>query len=491
MAKIPKVLFVIGLILLVLGIVLVIASPSFTKITWEQKEKSIEKTFSLLSRWKSQEKSDILVNDELITVKPYYSEWSGKWSSTYDYWFCLPSLIYGEAKNIVISWNAKEISNPSKIFNFYVFDKKNFELWKENFSSTAYYVGKGSNTYNLSLTFSKKEELPDSFYYVVEVPSTELNPKASEEELKRVVEVNAVANYVEVSERLKTEYEDFYLWPPIINVSEVRNIVLEGSIKEGSNNSFNFYIFDDTNFKNFDLDKPYSSYYEKEGISEDSFSVPLKPEQAKSNIYFVIVNTSNYNETIKLLAKIRYEEKVVDASASVGAFFLGGVLAGLGFILIIVAGVSTLIFKSKGETKTEEKAKEVKEEKSKVEEKAKEETTKIWEVQVKAKNTEPFDVIISDIMINGISGNNNKESNCYEWIKGKVYISSISIDGENKARTLPVKIRVGSTAEFKIAVKIEEPPVQIGSTKLTSGTKLNIVLHSSTGKDYPVQATLL
>ena len=35
---------------------------------------------------------------------------------------------------------------------------------------------------------------------------------------------------------------------------------------------------------------------------------------------------------------------------------------------------------------------------------------------------------------------------------------SISIDGESKARTLPVKIRVGSTAEFKIAVKIEELP---------------------------------
>ena len=267
MAKILKVLFVIGLILLVLGIVLVIASPSFTKITWEQKEKSIEKTFSLLSRWKSQEKSDILVNNEIRTVKPYYSEWLG-WYSTYDYWFCLPPWIYGEAKNIVISWNAKEISTPSKIFNFYVFDKKNFELWKENFSSTAYYVGKGSNTYNLSLTFSKKEELPDSFYYVVEVPSTELNPKASEEELKRVVEVNAVANYVEVSERLKTEYEDFYLWlAPLINISEVRNIVLEGSVKESSNNSFNFYIFDDTNFKNFYSDKPYSSYYEKEGIS--------------------------------------------------------------------------------------------------------------------------------------------------------------------------------------------------------------------------------
>ena len=85
----------------------------------------------------------------------------------------------------------------------------------------------------------------------------------------------------------------------------------------------------------------------KKGISEDSFSVPLKPEQANSNIYFIVVNTSNYNESMVLKAKISYEEKVVDASASVGAFFLGGALAGLGFVLVIIAGVSTLIFKPK------------------------------------------------------------------------------------------------------------------------------------------------
>jgi len=487
MARISRVLLILGLVLLILGIALVVLSPSLVKVSWEPKSISTEQTLGALARFKETKNEKKI--DEVISVNPYYWELLNKWDNTYNSYFSFPPFILGDAKDIVLRGTAVEQNSPPRNFNFYIFNSSNFDLWKENLSSKAYYKGTGASSYSFSVAFNKKEEL--SFYFVVEVPKNELNPSLSSEELKRVVKINATISYVEVYERLKFEYENYYSWLPIINISEVRNIVLEGSIKESSNNSFNFYIFDDTNFKNFDLDKPYSSYYEKEGISEDSFSVPLKPEQANSNIYFVVVNTSNYNETLKLLAKIRYEEKVVDASASVGAFFLGGALAGLGFILTIVAGVSTLIFKPKGETKTEEKAKEVKEEKPKVEEKAKEETTKIWEVQVKAKNTEPFDVLISDIMINGISGNNNKESNCYEWIKGKVYTSSISIDGESKARTLPVKIRVGSTVEFKIAVKIEEPPVQIGTTKLTSGAKLNIVLRSAAGKDYPVQATLL
>jgi hypothetical protein len=59
----------------------------------------------------------------------------------------------------------------------------------------AYYVGKNSSTYSFTLNFSKKEELPSHFYNVVEVPKSELNPKASKEELKRVVEDNAVASW--------------------------------------------------------------------------------------------------------------------------------------------------------------------------------------------------------------------------------------------------------------------------------------------------------
>ena len=340
--KISKALFIFGLILLVLGIILVVASPSL--VTWKQKEEPIEKTFSLLSRWKSQEKSDILANDELITVKPYYSEWSGKWSSTYGYWFCSFPWIYGEAKNIVISWNAKEISNPSKIFNFYVFDEKNFDLWTEGYPSTPYYVGKGSNTYNFSLTFNKKEELPSSFYYVVEVPSTELNSSASEEALKCAVEVNVIARWTEVEERSKYDYADYCAFYYYSGLSERRNFVLEGNVAEQNNKNFNFYIMDSSNEGNFWSDKPYSAYYEKKGISSDSFSLSLTEAQLKNDVYFIVENpNTNVNETIVLKVKLTYEE--TDYSASGGALIFGGILAVLGLIVVIAAGIATIIFK--------------------------------------------------------------------------------------------------------------------------------------------------
>jgi hypothetical protein len=340
--KISKALFIFGLVLLVLGIVLVVASPSL--VTWKQKEEPIEKTFRLLSRWKLQEKSAILVNDEINTVKPYYFEWLGGWYSTYGYWFCSSPWIYGEAKNIVISWNAKEISTPSRIFNFYVFDKKNFNLWIENFSSTAYYVGTGSNTYSFSLTFDKKEELPDSFYYVVVVPSTELNPSASEEALKRVVEVNVIARWTEVEEGWKSDYAGYYAFYYLAGLSERRNFVLEGNVAEQNSNTFNFYIMDYSNNENFWSDKPYSAYYEKKGISTDSFSISPTEVQLKNNVYFIVENpNTNINETIVLKAKLTYEE--TDYSASRGALIFGGILAALGLIVVIAAGVATIIFK--------------------------------------------------------------------------------------------------------------------------------------------------
>ncbi|MGB9760760.1 MAG: hypothetical protein ACPLZG_13100 [Thermoproteota archaeon] len=175
-----------GLVLFVLLLfILVGASPSIEEISRILREEE--------PIWKLEEKSEPLVSGESVTAKPRYSEWSNEWYDTYNYWLSSSHIIYGNAENIVIRWSAVEKS--SKIFNFYVFDEKNFDFWKEGTSSTAYYIGKGSSTYSFTLNFSKKEELPSHFYYVVEVPKGELNPKASEEELKRVVEVNAVASW--------------------------------------------------------------------------------------------------------------------------------------------------------------------------------------------------------------------------------------------------------------------------------------------------------
>ncbi|MGC9014951.1 MAG: hypothetical protein ACP5KW_11300 [Thermoproteota archaeon] len=228
-----------------------------------------------------------------------------------DVWFC-NLIIYGDAKDIVIRWSAVEKS--SKVFNFYVFDDKNFNLWKEGLRSTAYYVGTGSTSYSFTLTFSKKEELPGNFCYVVEVPKYELKPEASEE-LKRVVEVNAVASWTEITESHKFEYTDgryFYYISYTPGISEGRNFVIKGNIFEKNGNDFNFYIMDSTNHNNFITDKPFSAHYEKKGTSSDSFSIQLTGEQLK-DVYFVVKNpNTNINEIITLKAKLTYEEEVTD-----------------------------------------------------------------------------------------------------------------------------------------------------------------------------------
>jgi hypothetical protein len=52
---------------------------------------------------------------------------------------------------------------------------------------------------------------------------------------------------------------------------------------------------------------------------------------------------------------------------------------------------------------------------------------------------------------------------------------------------LPASVSVGSNQTFTINIPANQ---QIGNGKATSGTTLNIVLHSAAGKDYPASVTL-
>ena len=88
-----------------------------------------------------------------------------------------------------------------------------------------------------------------------------------------------------------------------------------------------------------------------------------------------------------------------------------------------------------------------------------------WTVKVTVKNTGSADATITTVMINGIPAN-----------------STVL----NKP-TLPAPITVGSQREFTIYLLKQKT---IGSTLLTPGITLNIVLHSAAGKDYPASVTL-
>ncbi|MEM0172176.1 MAG: archaellin/type IV pilin N-terminal domain-containing protein [Thermoproteota archaeon] len=99
-------------------------------------------------------------------------------------------------------------------------------------------------------------------------------------------------------------------------------------------------------------------------------------------------------------------------------------------------------------------------------------TNNTWKVYVTAKNTGSADATITSVLINGIPDSNWKND-------------SATIDPSPSSS--PVTINVGSEQTFTITLYKGK---QIGSTTLTSGITINIVLHSAAGKDYPSSVTL-
>jgi flagellin-like protein len=90
-----------------------------------------------------------------------------------------------------------------------------------------------------------------------------------------------------------------------------------------------------------------------------------------------------------------------------------------------------------------------------------------WTVKVTVKNTGSADATITSVMVNGIP--------------------TTDIGGITLTPVLPASVSVGSNQTFTISIPANQP---IGNGKATSGTTLNIVLHSAAGKDYPASVTL-
>ena len=106
-----------------------------------------------------------------------------------------------------------------------------------------------------------------------------------------------------------------------------------------------------------------------------------------------------------------------------------------------------------------------------------------WKVYVMANNTGSSDATITTIMINGVP------NNVSDGWKGTSYAGQIFKPGTTPPTSLPLPqtVSVGSGIKFEIDLVKGD---SIGSTKLSSGITLNIVLHSAAGKDYPASVTL-
>jgi len=103
-----------------------------------------------------------------------------------------------------------------------------------------------------------------------------------------------------------------------------------------------------------------------------------------------------------------------------------------------------------------------------------------WTVTVQVKNTGSADATITSIMINGIPVSDRTNA-------GGVTSAKFNNTDTDFTSGATAPMTVGSSATITIELS---KGGTIGSTKLTSGITLNIVIHTAAGKDYPTSVTL-
>ncbi|MBS7633306.1 hypothetical protein KEJ15_06795 [Candidatus Bathyarchaeota archaeon] len=309
--KVPKIMAIIGIVVIVLG--LVIAIVSTTTEVWNPK-------------------SDTLAR-EVATV---YSQ--------SHYWPLLrPQYIPEESRNLMINGYVEGLKG--RTFDLYVFNKVNYELWKAGAAYKAYLEAINVTSHSFSMPV-RREDVGEGLRLVVSnIYAKELATKSLVDE---VVTVYQWMNYTWP-----------LIFPPFIP-EEPTEVKVSGTAKETRNQRFNLIILDHKNYDLWKAGQPYNAFYEMRNGSTCSFTYPLTSEQAKKSPYFIVQRTEPDTELkVQISANISYMKPVdisvrydVDISWEeksyaqvLGGLILGGGLIVLGAILMIVAAVVKYVFK--------------------------------------------------------------------------------------------------------------------------------------------------
>lgn len=248
---------------------------------------------------------EVLADEESLWISPlWYSESESLIdiallpgpSETYDYWYGYKPGTWEEAKDFVINGTAIELTFPQLWFNLYAFDSVNFDLWKARESYTAYYEAQRKTSVSFSFSIASEDEVPDTFYFVIEEYSEGETPE---------VHVNATISWVQKNSKYDYTY-GYYSSGLSAHLGEkTKDFMLEGTATEAENKKFNFYIMNSTNYDSWFDGEAYSAYYEAKDVSAITFSVPLTEDEATSSIYFVVENpNSNIDAIVNLSATI-------------------------------------------------------------------------------------------------------------------------------------------------------------------------------------------
>ena len=326
--RISILIFVIGIILLIGGVLLAVMAPATAAWTPKSETIATEKPLPTSAGWES--KSESLI-DQTIMVSSY---------ETYDYWFGNKPFTFWEAKDFEITGTATEQSSPQRLFNFHVLDSTNFDLWKAGSPYTFYYETKGETSVTFDFSIAAENAVPDSFYFVIEENAPEAKPT-----------VHAIATISWVEKTSVYDSSEYYTYYGAIVIEESKDFVLKGNASEASGKNFNFYIFDSANYWNWIDGAAYTSYVEERDVTSTSFSVSLEKEEATSMIYFVAEDPLvDKSETVQFSATLEWSEKETIA-ATIGGLVFGGIIASLGMVIALIAGIVALVSRPTVEAK--------------------------------------------------------------------------------------------------------------------------------------------
>ena len=319
--SLPKTAFTAGLILLAAGIVIAVTPPA--KTSWELRSRVLVdgETLNVSAGWKSNSRQLV---KQVLSVEPPLKHAVGLGAAFFP----------GGGKDFVVAGSAVEQSSPPRPFNFYVFDDVNYGLWQAGIAYKAFYEDKEKNSTSFSFSIASKEALPNSFYFVVEESGAGLRP---------IVLVDSTISWTEKT--LKTECSEYVSSSPPFLIEEARDFRIRGNATETSGKRFNLYVMDYSNYWNWLADENYTAIFERKNVETVGFDVPLTESQAKSILYFVAENPlKDVDESVSVNAVLEWREKTTVPSI-LGGWVVGGIVALIGLITMMVAGAASLVSK--------------------------------------------------------------------------------------------------------------------------------------------------
>lgn len=175
------------------------------------------------------------------------------------------------ASDIIVSGTIKELKN--RAFDFYAFNKLNYERWQAGVSYQAYVEPKKVTAYSLSIS-PTREDVNDGLRLVV-----------SNVYLQETMETSLIDETMRIG--LFENWDFQYFFPPFM-LGYSAELTVKGTAKETYGYRFNLYVLDRENLDLWSAGRSYDAFYEgkRRGSYEFSFVVPQK--KSSESLWFVV-----------------------------------------------------------------------------------------------------------------------------------------------------------------------------------------------------------